>query len=133
MDMDNEISTDELAWDEAVTHEGRRPGAVVSVRLDEDETARLRALAAHLDLNLSQVIRRALAAFETEAERAGTRVVLGAFTYGGTVPTIHNQAWSWIVSQQLPITTDERSGSGDPAPTSTEPTRIVERVTVPVM
>jgi len=127
-----DISPDELAWDEAVVEEGRRPGAVVSVRLDADETARLRALADSLDLNLSQVIRRALAAYEAEAgEHASTeRLLHAAFTYGGTVPAVFEQAWQWVVSSQLQFASEERRASGDPTPTSTEPARIVERVTV---
>lgn len=123
-----EIRTDDLTWDEAVVEEGRRPGSVVSVRLDADETARLRRLAESSGLNLSQVIRRAVAAYEAEEREPAARVVLGAFTHGGAVPTHYEQMWTWLVSAQLAMPEEERTGSGDPVPTSTEPIRIVERV-----
>lgn len=120
-----EISSEELAWDEAVVHEGRQPGAVVSVRLDAEETARLRGMADRLDLSVSQVLRRALTEYNPDKEQTAEWVVLRPFTYGGT-----EQAWRWVVTKQLTMSTEERTGSGDPVPTSTEPIRIVERVTV---
>ena len=125
-----EISSEELAWDEASVQEGRRPGAVVSVRLDAEETARLRGFADRFDLNVSQVVRRALADYNPDKAQAAERVFLSAFTYGGTVPTFYEQVWRWVVSEQLGMPTEERTGSGNPVPTSTEPIRIVERVTV---
>lgn len=125
-----DISSEELAWDEAVVEEGRQPGAVVSVRLDPEEAERLRAMADSLDLNVSQLLRRALAEYSPEKEQKAGRVLLSAFTYGGTVPTSYEQVWRWVVSEQLAMPTEEHTGSGDPAPTSTEPIRIVERVTL---
>ena len=129
----NEIATDELAWDEATVEEGRRPGAVVSVRLDPDETAKLRTLADSLGLNLSQVIRRALDTYEPTGDHevaSPERFYVAAFTYGGAVPVIHQQGFRWRVTQQMAFSPEEQSRSGDPVPTWTEPTRIVERVIV---
>ena len=128
-----EISADEVDWKRGVVHEGRQPGAVVSVRLDPAETAQLRRLAELLGMTLSQVLRRALAAYEPERESDGGRkLFVGAFTYGGTTPPLYEQAWQYTYagSEQLRWPTAEKRESGSVLPTATEPTRIVERVTV---
>lgn len=127
---DEEIRSDELDWSHAVVQEGRAAGAVVSVRLNSSETAHLRRLADSLGLNLSQVLRRALAAYDPEAAFAREHVhVLEAFTYGGTVPVSYEQVWLYVGSEQLTWPAGEQRGSGSTSPTTTEPTRIVERVT----
>jgi hypothetical protein len=130
-DNTSEIGLDELDWEEAVVREGRLPGAVVSVRLDPAETARLRHLANSLGMNLSQVLRRALAGFDPDEAHSRERpLIVGAFTYGGTVPLSYEQSWHYVGSAQLHFPAGEQRGSGTAAPTATEPTRIVERVTV---
>jgi hypothetical protein len=65
-DRDVEISAyrAEMDLDSPTVQDGRPHGVVVSVRLDAEEAERLRGLAASLDLNMSQVLRRALNAFE---------------------------------------------------------------------
>jgi predicted transcriptional regulator len=64
-------------------------GTVVSVRLDAAEAERLRKVATELQLNMSQVLRRALANFDPEAHlqdqvRSTLRAYVRAFTFGGT-------------------------------------------------
>lgn len=76
-----EIGTDELDWEHAEVREGRAHGVVVSVRLDADEAARLRHLAATLGLNMSQVLRQGLADFDPGRERQ--LLSSRAFTFGG--------------------------------------------------
>ena len=124
------ISSHELDWDEAEVREGRQPGAVVSVRLGPAEAARLRALADSSGLNVSQVIRRALAEFGSKREqRREQKVFVAAFTYGGTMPVMHEQGWRWSGPAQMQLPSGETQSRVD-APTTTEPTRVVERVTV---
>lgn len=128
-DHNQEIGSDELDWEHADVREGRQSAAVVSVRLDNAESARLRALASSLGMNLSQVLRQALAAYDPAGESAAPREVFVApFTYGGTVPVSYEQVWIYH-SAQLHLAESEERRSGGSAPTGTEPTRIVERVT----
>jgi hypothetical protein len=81
---------------------------------------------------VSQVIRMALAEFEPQpAEHAGKKLFVSAFTYGGALP-VSQLSWRVVTSAaaQTRLQTDEdREGSVE-APTSTEPTRVSERVTV---
>jgi predicted transcriptional regulator len=122
------IDPEELDWVEAVVHEGRQPGAVVSVRLDADEAARLRRLAEALGLNVSQVLRRALADYQPDTERgARDPVLLSAFTYGGTALP-HEPIWHWVHSAQLRLMAGDDAGAGGPLPTATEPVHIEQRV-----
>ena len=126
-----EISADELEWSEAVVAEGRQPGTVVSVRLDPDEAARLRQLADTLGLNVSQVMRRALAAFSPSDDAQRRHLFLGAFTYGGIAPMVHERIfYNWLRVEQLPMPSERREGSDDVSPTATEPSRVTERVLV---
>lgn len=120
-----EIGTAELDWDGSVVHDGRESGAVVSVRLDPGETARLRRLAEELGLNVSQLLRRALAEYQPHTERR----VLVAFTHGGSVPSLSGWRCEFRSTQlHLPVTS-ERCEHTAAELTSTELTRIVERVT----
>ena len=83
-DRDREVARlrSEMDLEGAEAREGRAHGAVVSVRLNPDEAARLREIASSMGLNLSQVLRRALEAYE--AELAGHSLSLvQAFTFGG--------------------------------------------------
>jgi hypothetical protein len=131
MNRDNasEINADEIEWDEAVIGEGRQPGSVVSVRLDPEETARLRQLANALGVTVSQVLRRALAAYDPAGDATTSREILSrVFTYGGSVPLSYETAFTVGGLWQLGVT---ESGGG--VPTATEPTRIVERVTTRVL
>jgi hypothetical protein len=120
-----EINTDELDWDNAVVREGRPHGAVVSVRLDPAEAARLRSIAASLGVNLSQVLRRALADYDpTQAARKqrGTASGVIAITFGGGVATWQRPL---VTSRKGSLFSDEPTESGWPGDaTSTEPTRI---------
>lgn len=125
-----QIDPEELDWAEAVVHEGRQPGAVVSVRLDPVEAARLRSLADALGLNVSQVLRRALAEYRPDTERdVSDPVFLSVFTYGGTALP-HEPIWHWVHSAQLQLGAGEDAGTGGPLPTATEPVHIEQRVTV---
>ena len=126
----NQIDPEELDWAEAVVQEGREPGAVVSVRLDASEAARLRTLADALGLTVSQVLRRALAEYEPDTE-GETRdpVFLPAFTYGGTALP-RGPIWHWVHSAQLQLAAGDDAGTGGPPPTGTEPVHIEQRVTV---
>lgn len=125
-----QVDPEELDWDEAVVREGRQPGAVVSVRLDADEAARLRSLADVLGLNVSQVLRRALADYRPDTDReAGGRVFLSVFTYGGTALP-RAPIWHWVHSAQLQLAAGDDAGTGGPLPTATEPVHIEQRVTV---
>lgn len=127
-DDETKIDPDDLDWEHAEVREGRQPASVISVRLDDAETGRLRALADSLGLNVSQVLRRALAAYEPAQENEGAgRAFVTAFTYGGTVPISYEQVWSYQAMQLWPGAEEGRSGGN--APTGTEPIRIVERVT----
>lgn len=78
---------DEMDWDQAESRPGKSHGVVVSVRLDEGEAERLRSLASDLDLNMSQVLRRALASFDpTAGSGRMIKAILAyqsAFTFGG--------------------------------------------------
>lgn len=74
------IDPEELDWEQAEVHEGRPHGTVVSVRMDAAEAERLRTLASQLGLNMSQVLRRALADFEPQPRALLT---WHAFTFGG--------------------------------------------------
>jgi predicted transcriptional regulator len=76
-----EINEDEFDWARARVQEGRPHGTVVSVRLDPDEAARLRELASTLGLNMSQVLRQALAQFPPRRE--GLLLAWRAWTSGG--------------------------------------------------
>lgn len=66
--------TDELKeqmdWEHAEAVEGKPHGVVISIRLDPTEAERLRTLASDLHLNMSQVVRRALATFDETAGRS---------------------------------------------------------------
>ena len=78
---------DEMDWDQAESRPGKSHGVVVSVRLDKADADRLRSLASDLDLSMSQVVRRALAAFDPNAG-AGRMIksilaYQSAFTFGG--------------------------------------------------
>jgi len=121
-----EIGTEELDWEGSVVHDGRQAGSVVSVRLDAVETARLRRLADGLGLNVSQVLRRALADFQPQPERR----VFVAFTHGGSVPSFSGWRCEFRSAAQLRWPeTSERCEHQTAELTSTELTRIVERVT----
>ncbi len=78
---DEEIKSEDLEWQRAVVQEGRPHGTVISVRLDAGEAERLRRLAETLRLNMSQVLRQALADFDPRVGRAG--VTWRPFTFGG--------------------------------------------------
>jgi Ribbon-helix-helix protein, copG family len=54
----------EMDWEHAEVAEGKPHGVAISVRLDAAEADRLRSLAASLHLNMSQVLRRALAEYD---------------------------------------------------------------------
>lgn len=125
-----QIDPEELDWAEAVVHEGRQPGVVVSVRLDPVEAARLRSLADTLGLNVSQVVRRALSEYEPENERdTWSPSFLPVFTYGGTVLP-HEPIWHSVHGAQLQLGTREETSTAGPLPTATEPVHIEQRVTV---
>ena len=91
----NEIERyrEEMDWAAAEARSGSAHGVVISVRLDESDADRLRSLASELDLNMSQVVRRALASFDpalspaVELRRAVhaavTHSYVTAFTFGG--------------------------------------------------
>lgn len=126
----HQIVPEELDWAEAVVQEGRHPGTVVSVRLDASEAARLRSLADAIGLNVSQVLRRALAEYEPNTEgEARDPVFLPAFTYGGTALP-HEPIWHWVHSAQLQLAAGDDAGTGGPLPTGTEPVHIEQRVRV---
>jgi len=72
----------EMDFEHAEVREGSKGGTVVSVRLTANEAARLRGLASSLGLNLSQVLRQALEAFEPKAAHPG-HPWTEAFTFGG--------------------------------------------------
>jgi hypothetical protein len=109
---DETIESDELDWERAEVHPGRLHGTVVSVRLSAAEADHLRELASQLDLTMSQVLRRALAEFESLPARQPWQV----FTYGGV-------DWPHTVRLLHPDRPHE------PQPTSTElRPRIRERV-----
>jgi hypothetical protein len=109
---DETIESDELDWERAEVHPGRPHGTVVSVRLSAAEADQLRELASQLDLTMSQVLRRALADFESLPTRQPWQV----FTYGGV-------DWPHTVRLLHPDRPHE------PQPTSTElRPRIRERV-----
>jgi predicted transcriptional regulator len=122
------IESSDLDWDKAVVRPGHPHGAVVSVRLDPADADRLRTLAAQLDLNLSQVIRRALAAFEPARLQAIQRQLaqtLQGFTYGGSAVNLISYS---VVYPQRPEEA-KRLETAEQVKSSTEPTRIVEHVT----
>ena len=110
---DEIIQSDELDWEGAEVHPGRPHGTVVSVRLSAPEAEHLRELASELDLTMSEVLRRALADFESLQARQPLHV----FTYGGV---------EWPHTVRL-LHSDHPH---EPQPTSTElRPRIRERVT----
>jgi hypothetical protein len=76
---DETIVSDELDWERAEVHPGRSHGTVISVRLSTPEAEHLRELAAQFDLTMSQVLRRALAAFGLQEARQPWQ----PFTFGG--------------------------------------------------
>jgi len=125
------ISADELDWKNAEVQEGRQPGVVVSVRLGPAEAARVRVLAESAGLTVSQVIRRALAEYEAQNTAREPKVFVAAFTYGGTMPLAYEQVWhsTGPAQTQLPGEDEAHVGTGG-VPTTTEPTRVSERVTV---
>lgn len=79
----------EMDWDAAELRSGRPHGVVVSVRLDSAEADRLRALAAQLDMNMSQVLRRALGSFDSaqasisDLMKSLITASMRAYTFGG--------------------------------------------------
>lgn len=126
--MTDEIAPDELDWGRAEVREGRPAGAVVSVRLDAQEVARLHALAATLELTVSQVLRRALAAYDDpNAGLRERRRWLIPHTYGGVTPAIAPE-WHTVRSAQVQFEAGEKIVRE--APTETGPVRIDQRVTV---
>ena len=122
-----QIEAEELDWEHAEVHEGRQAASVISVRLSDAEGARLRALANSSGMNISQVLRKALAAYDPARENQSRRVFISAFTYGGIVPLAYEHVGSYNAAQLWPAKEERRSGAD--APTGTEPIRIVERVT----
>jgi hypothetical protein len=128
-EITTEIQPDDVGWDEAVVQEGRQPGSVVSVRLSPGETVQLRIQADKLGVTVSEVLRRALAAFEPPATiDAHRKVLVSVFTYGASMPALGDDGWVYSGSQQL-WAGQTLAWAGTGAPTATEPTRIVERVT----
>lgn len=126
-----EIAADELDWDAAEVQEGRQPAVVISVRFGSTEAARLRAHADAAGLTVSQIVRKALAEYEARAEEASKRkVFVSAFTYGGTMPLVHEQGWRWTGFEQTLFAGGGLAPSAAAASTTTEPTRVTERVTV---
>jgi ribbon-helix-helix CopG family protein len=131
-----EIGTDELDWGAAQVHDGRQPAVVISVRLGPAEASRLRASADASGLTVSQVIRNALAEYEAKGEVAASdrKVFVSAFTYGGTMPVVHEQGWRWTGFEQTLLAAPDLMASVGVmhgvavAPTTTEPTRVSERV-----
>jgi hypothetical protein len=124
-----ETQPDEIDWDKAVVREGRQPGSVISVRLSTEETVQLRAHADWLGVTVSEVLRQALAAFEPRAKTDPTReAFVSAFTYGGSVLSLDEVGWTYSGLQQL-WSAHGLAGSASGLPTTTEPARIVEKVT----
>jgi len=121
---EHEIATEDLDWAHAEVREGRPHGTVVSVRLSAAEADRLRDIADHLGLNLSQVLRRALADYEpADDHRQGIDVVWSrGFTVANQLPTaslVH-----WLIS----AVAEETMRWAEDRETGTEPIRITERV-----
>jgi Ribbon-helix-helix protein, copG family len=123
-----DIEPDEVDWANATVHQPQRPQSVVSVRLSAEETARLREISETLGITVSQVLRRALAAYDSGREVAPLRrVIVSAFTYGASAPPMYEHAWSYSGFQQLWSNTSLPAG-GTEALTETHPTRVTERV-----
>jgi Family of unknown function (DUF6290) len=132
-DRTNDINPDELDWEAAEVHEGRQPGAVISVRLGSGEAARVRQYAASSGITVSQVIRQALTEYvSTPRESVERKVFVAAFTYGGAMPVVHEKGWQWTGLEQTLLPSGGLAHSTVVAPTTTEPTRVVERVIVDV-
>lgn len=123
-----DIEPDDVDWENAAVREPQRPQSVVSVRLSAEETAHLREISEALGITVSQVLRRALGAYDPGREMAPLRRVLAsAFTYGASAPAMYERTWSYSGVQQLWSNTSLPAG-GTEAPTDTHPTRVIERV-----
>lgn len=128
-DKIRDIEPDEVDWDNAVVREGQQAGSVVSVRLSPEETVRLRLHADMAGVTVSQLLRRALAAYEPSAKGEPSRkVFVSAFTYAAGIPASFEAGWTYSGLQQL-WWAHSLARAGTAVPTATEPTRIVERVT----
>jgi hypothetical protein len=110
---------EQMDWDNAETVEGKPHGVVISVRLDPTEAENLRTLASDLHLNMSQVMRRALAAFDPtkQSVRAGT--AFGPLTFGGA---------GWTGSVSVSLAGEGAEPYSRPESTTID-TRVRERVT----
>ncbi len=120
--MSDDAYRDEMDLDAATPRAGRPHGSVVSVRLEPDEAKRVRRIAEAEGLTLSQVMRRALAAYvPADPSPAGSAVYGGGHAHGRiqiTAPT----------RQSLTLDTHQLLDAEDPIPTYTEPARLQERI-----
>jgi Ribbon-helix-helix protein, copG family len=107
----------EMDWEHAEVAEGKPHGVAISVRLDAAEADRLRSLAASLHLNMSQVLRRALAEYDPNPSSSGRPSLHRPFTLGGA-------SWTGVVC----LIEAGESKSWDRSESATIDVRLRERV-----
>ncbi len=91
MNEETDTMRDQMDWENAEVVQGKPHGVVISVRLDAAEAEHLRTVASDLHLNMSQVMRRALAAFDPQGHIVQELPIFGPITVGGA-------AWTGSVS-----------------------------------
>jgi len=115
--MTNELK-EGMDWEHAEVAEGKPHGVVISVRLDAEEADRLRSLATNLHLNMSQVLRRALAEYDPNPSGSDWPSLHGPLTLGGA-------SWTGVVR----LIEAGEPKSWDRSESTTIDVRLRERVT----